>query len=170
MLNFLFQGLTAGRRDGALLFGALTAEARRPSWYLEGEIPDTLDGRFAVVAVVTALALVRLEREGDAGDQASVALTERFIEVMESEHREFGIGDPTLGKTVRKLVALLAKRVDLWRPVVGDGGDWTSATRESLYREEASPEAAEFSAAALKSMWDRLKASRLDELQQGKIS
>ena len=33
-------------------------------------------------------------------------VTERFIEVMELEHRELGLGDPTLGKTVRKLVGL----------------------------------------------------------------
>ena len=45
----------------------------------------------------------------------SVALTERFIEVMEAEHRELGLGDPTLGKTVRKLVGSLARRTELWR-------------------------------------------------------
>ena len=44
-----------------------------------------------------------------------MALTERFIEVMESEHRELGLGDPTLGKTVRKLVGALARRTELWR-------------------------------------------------------
>ena len=53
-------------------------------------MPDTLDGRFAVLATVIALALVRLEGEGEAGNALSVALTERFIEVMESEHRELG--------------------------------------------------------------------------------
>jgi cytochrome b pre-mRNA-processing protein 3 len=170
MLNFLFRGLTAERQDGALLFDALTVEARRPSWYVEGEIPDTLDGRFAVLAAVTALALVRFEGEGDAGDQASVSLTERYIEVMESEHRELGLGDPTLGKTVRKLVAVLAKRVDLWRAAVDGEGDWTAATAESLYPDDPNTEAVKFSASALKSLWDRLKATRLDELQQGKIS
>ena len=47
--------------------------------------------------------------------RASVALTERFIEVMEAEHREMGLGDPKLGRTVRKLVGSLARRIELWR-------------------------------------------------------
>ena len=123
---------------GAALFDAVTAEARRRSWYVKGEVPDTLDGRFAVLATVAALVIVRLEREGEAGNQASVALTERFVHVMESEHREIGLGDPTLGKTVRKLVAMLARRVELLREA---DGDWLEATRDSLYKGAAEEEA-----------------------------
>ena len=104
MLTFLFRRLTAAPSRGAELFLAATGLAREPHWYVEGNVPDTLDGRFAVLATVTALVLMRLESEGEPGDAMSVALTERFIHVMESEHRELGIGDPTLGKTVRKLV------------------------------------------------------------------
>src|SRR5690242_18966252 len=55
MLSFLFRGLTAEGRGGAALFDALTGEARRASWYVEGEVPDMLDGRFAVLATLTAL-------------------------------------------------------------------------------------------------------------------
>ena len=80
-----------------------------------------------VLATVVALALVRLERNGDAGERVSVELTERFIEVMESEHRELGLGDPTLGKTVRKLVAMLARRTELWRIAERGGADWAEA-------------------------------------------
>ena len=94
MLGFLFRGLTAERPSATALFDALTAEARQKHWYVEGEVPDTLDGRFAVLATITALANVRLERDEDEGERLSVALAERFIEVMESEHRELGLGDP----------------------------------------------------------------------------
>jgi cytochrome b pre-mRNA-processing protein 3 len=168
MLKFLFRGLTAEPARGAALFQALTVEARRPHWYVEGEVPDTLDGRFAVLASVTALALVRLEREKDAGNRAAVALTERFIEVMESEHRELGVGDPTLGRTVRKLVSLLAKRTELWRSA-GEG-DWINATRESLYNHDVSADALEHSAEALKQFAKRLDESSLAALEQGRIA
>ena len=133
MLGFLFRGLTAEPARGAALFSSITAEARRPSWYLEGEVSDSLDGRFAVLATITALTLVRLERDADAGNRVSVALTERFIQVMESEHRQLGLGDPTLGRTVRKLVGMLARRTALWREVSAGARDWAEATRESLY-------------------------------------
>lgn len=169
MLNFLFRGLTAEPARGAALFAALTTEARRPHWFAEGNVPDTLDGRFAVLSTIIALALVRLEREGDSGNRASVALTERFIEVMESEHRELGVGDPTLGRTVRKLVSILAKRTELWRSMSGGERDWAEATRESLYRDDVGENALAHSARALRQLLERLAASSLVELEEGTI-
>ena len=166
MLNFLFRGLTAERPDGAALFAAVTGQARRPAWYLQGAVPDTLDGRFAVLATITALVLVRLERDGDAGNALSVALTERFIAVMESEHRELGLGDPSLGKTVRKLVGMLARRTELWR---GAGDDWVEAARESLYKGDVADAAVKHSADALQALAEQLDATPLDAIQQGKI-
>jgi cytochrome b pre-mRNA-processing protein 3 len=166
MLGFLFRGLTADPAGGAALFDTLTVEARRPHWFVEGAVPDTLDGRFAVLATLTALALVRLEREGEEGNPLSIALTERFIEVMESEHRELGLGDPTLGKTVRKLVGMLAKRTELWRSAAKG---WTHAARESLYKDDIAKEALSHSAGALKFFSERLAASPLADLEQGKI-
>jgi cytochrome b pre-mRNA-processing protein 3 len=166
MLSFLFRGLTAEPARGTALFDAVTAEARRPFWYVEGQVPDTLDGRFAVLATITALVLVRLERDGEAGDATSVALSERFIQVMESEHRELGLGDPTLGKTVRKLVAMLGRRVELWREA---DHEWIGAARESLYKGEADETAVRQSAEALKDLVRRLETAPLADLEQGKI-
>ena len=136
--------------------------------------PDTLDGRFAVLATITALVLVRLEAAmAMRGNAVSVALTERFIEVMESEHRELGLGDPTLGKTVRKLVGIAGPadravalaaagrrrlgRSDAAKPVQGRGSSTDAA--------------ATISAAALQGL---LRASFGDvdssELEQGEIA
>ena len=168
MLDFLFRRLTAapGTARGAEAFDAVTRMAREPHWYVEGQVPDTIDGRFAVLGTVMAVVLVRLERDGAPGDFVSVALTERFIAVMESEHRELGLGDPTLGKTVRKLVAMLARRTELWR---GDKRNWIEATKESLYKGEVEDDALQHSAAALRDFAQRLDASPLAGLEQGKI-
>jgi len=170
MLDFLFRRLTAEPKRGAECFDSVVKLARRPHWYVEGAVPDTLDGRFAVLATLTALVLVRLERDGEQGDAVSVALTERFIEAMEAEHRELGIGDPTLGKTVRRLVGSLARRTDLWRRAVAGDRDWTAATRESLYKSEASADAIDHSAMEFKRLSVRLEGTSLDEIAQGKLA
>jgi cytochrome b pre-mRNA-processing protein 3 len=170
MLKFLFRGLTADTSSGAPLFDALIVQARQPHWHVEGAIPDTLDGRFAVLVTLSALTLVRLESEGDPGNRASVVLTERFIEVMESEHRELGIGDPTLGRTVRKLVGMLARRTDLWRSACASEEGWLGATRESLYKGAVRADALRHSGEALKTFRERLSATRLDLLEQGKVA
>jgi cytochrome b pre-mRNA-processing protein 3 len=169
MLDFLFRRLTAEPRRGAQLFDAVTAIAREPHWYVEGTVPDTIDGRFAVLATVAALILVRLEGEREAGNAVSVALTERFVEVMESEHRELGLGDPTLGKTVRKLVGSLARRNELWRSVVSGQSPWVTAARESLYKGGVSADALDHSACALELCWTRLQRAPLTEIAQGRL-
>jgi cytochrome b pre-mRNA-processing protein 3 len=169
MLGFLFRGLTTRGREGRAMFESATSMTRMPHWYVEGMVPDTVDGRFLVLSTIIALLLVRLERDGDAGNSASVALTERFIEVMESEHRELGLGDPTLGKTVRKLVGMLARRNELWREAVNGEKDWNEATRESLYRDDVSADALRHGASALKRIKQQFDALDLDQLGQGKF-
>jgi cytochrome b pre-mRNA-processing protein 3 len=170
MLRFLFPRLTAAAPRGSGLFGAVVREARQPHWFVEGLVPDTLDGRFAVLATLTALATVRLERGGPVAGDAAVALAERFVEAMDSEHRQLGVGDPTLGKTVRKLMGALGRRVELWRTTLDDGSDWRRAVSESMYR-EAPPrdQALTHSEGTLRAFWQRLEGSRDEELAQGRI-
>jgi len=169
MLDMLFRRLTAEPARGAKLFEALTSDARNVHWYVEGQVPDTIDGRFAVLATIAALALVRLEQLAEEGTALSVALTERFVEVMESEHRELGLGDPTLGKTVRKLVGSLARRTELWRSAAAGEVTWEEAAGHSLYKGKIDAAALAHSAAALRDVWQRLEQTGLAALGEGKL-
>jgi cytochrome b pre-mRNA-processing protein 3 len=169
MLSFLFPRLTpSGASRGSALFGALVGEARSPHWYVEGQVPDTLDGRFAVLATMVALATVRLERGGEPAQVEAVALAERFVETMDAEHRELGLGDPALGKTVRKLVGALARRIELWRQAI-DRDRWDDAVTASLYREAPTASAAAHCEAALRIVWAKLDAASVGALTQGAI-
>jgi cytochrome b pre-mRNA-processing protein 3 len=138
-----------------------------------GKVPDTIDGRFALLATIIALLLVRIEHEGEAGNQLSVAVTERFIAAMEAEHRELGLGDPSLGRTVRKLVGSLSRRVDLWRSAITAGGDWDAATKASLYKcdpgADPGADALDWAAAALRARWSLLSARNLAALESGDL-
>ena len=169
MLRYLFPRLTPARSRGAALFEALVGEARREHWYVEGQVPDTLDGRFAVLATIVALATVRLERGGPAAHGQSVALAERFVEAMDAEHRQLGIGEPGIGKKVRKLVGALARRVECWRGAI-DGGDWDAAVVASLFPAQA-PGAAALGhcQAAIRECWARLEGSPEEALGEGRI-
>lgn len=173
MLDFLFARLTPGAvrnaERGASAFAAVVAIARQPAFFRHGGVADTIDGRFALLASVLALLLNRIEREGEVGDALSVALTERFIVAMEAEHRELGLGDPTLGKTVRKLVGALAKRVDLWRNVIAEDDDWATTTRISVYAGEPERQALELVAAQLRALWSEFVAADLAAIASGDI-
>jgi cytochrome b pre-mRNA-processing protein 3 len=167
MLHLLFPRLTATRERGAELFRAVTERARATHWYVAGAVPDTVDGRFAMLATITALVLVRLERDAAEGHAVSVALTERFVTAMEAEHREMGMGDPSLGRTVRKLVGSLARRVELWRGVAGEG--WDDAAHESVYGRDALAGALSHTADALARFRRDLEAAPLEALAEGSI-
>ena len=168
MLRLLFPRLTADPARGADLFRWVAGRARQPHWYVEGGVPDTIDGRFAMLATISALVLVRLEHD-ERGAEPSVALAERFIEAMEAEHREMGLGDPKLGRTVRKLVGSLAGRVDLWRATV-DRSDWAECARASLFGGgEPSPDAVAHAAANLRELWVRLKSAPIEDVAAGRI-
>ena len=132
-------------------------------------MPDTIDGRFAALATATALIIVRLEQLGEQGDAVSVALTERFIEVMESEHRQLGLGDPKLGRTVRKLVGSLARRTELWRLATTDQENWANAANRSLYHGDAPAAALDHSSRALRNWWNTLEQTDFGALMEGKL-
>ena len=80
------------------LYHAVVAEGRQPHWYLQGGVPDTLDGRFDMIVAILAQALMRLEALGAA--QESVWLTELFIDDMDGQLRQEGIGDVVVGKHI----------------------------------------------------------------------
>jgi len=170
MLRFLFPGLTSGAKRGQALFDRVVAQARRPFWYAEAQVPDTIDGRFAMLATICALVIVRLESGSAKGEAASAALAERFIEAMDSEHRELGLNDPGLGRKVRKLVGALERRVDLWRQAAAGRSEWAGAVSESIYRgREPEEPALERGARGLQEFWQRLSLLSEDDLIHGRF-
>ena len=109
-----------GEREAlAPLYRAVVAAARRPVWYRAGAVPDTLDGRFDMVAAILSLVLIRLEREGDAGRAPSALLTEIFVDDMDGQLRQAGIGDIVVGKHIGKMMGQLGGRLGAFRQGLG---------------------------------------------------
>lgn len=170
MIRFLFGRLTDEPRRGQALFDFVVAEARQPHWYREGEVPDTIDGRFAMLATICAILIDKLEAASEAGEAASAALTERFIEAMDAEHRELGLNDPGLGRRVRKLVGSLERRVDEWRDAIHGETDWDDAIVSSIYHGDSPKDAAlAHSGRALRSLCERLSEAGEPQLVNGDI-
>ena len=167
MLRFLFPRLTSPQPRGAGGFARIVAEAREPHWYVAGGVPDTVDGRFRVLAALTGLVIARVE-ESEQGVEVSAALTERFIDAMEAEHREFGLGDPALGRTVRKLVGSLARRAALWKTVAAGTAKWDDTTIENLYPDQGSGPQTVHSTDTFQKLWTTLEGSTLEEIAEGR--
>lgn len=125
-----------GERNALMpLYAAVVAEARLPHWYRDGAVPDTLDGRFDMVAAVMSLVLMRLEKEGDAGRAPSAWLTELFVEDMDGQLRERGIGDIIVGKHIGRMMGALGGRLGAFREGFA-GGDLDGVIHRNIYRGE----------------------------------
>ena len=171
-MRALFNRWRSPRDEVHPLYTTLVAEARRPAWYVEGEVADTLDGRFAVLASLVALAILRLEDSDEEAVRGSVALTESFIADMDAQMREEGFGDPSVGKQVRSMVGALASRVDRWRHARGGEIEWGDAVRFSIYRDSlpAGAGAAAFSGEALRRFDDALAEASDEALLKGELA
>jgi cytochrome b pre-mRNA-processing protein 3 len=149
--------LVSSPRISSPLYERVVTEARSPHWYVEGHVPDTIDGRFAVLASLLALASVRLERGGELAQRGGIDLTECFIADMDGEIRQLGIGDPSIGKQVGGMVSALGGRVGAWRSAISGEEAWNDVTCRSLYRGRTPGDAAlAHSESALREYWDRL--------------
>lgn len=157
--------------DAGALYEAVVAEARRPAWYREGSVADSMDGRFAVLSSLTALTILRLEDGDEDAVRHSVALTESFIADMDAQMREEGFGDPSIGKQVRSMVGALAARVERWRHARAGETDWADAVRFSIYRDEAPAEnAATFSGEALRRVDEGMAGASDESLMKGVLA
>src|SRR5262245_35195544 len=84
--------------------------SRTPALYRDDGIADTVTGRFDAISVILSIVLLRLERDRVLAREAAL-LTELFVEDMDGQLRETGIGDPVIGKHVGKLVSVLGGRL-----------------------------------------------------------
>jgi cytochrome b pre-mRNA-processing protein 3 len=96
--------------------------ARDPRWYSEGGVADSVAGRFDAITLVLAAVLLRRERV-PALVEPSVRVTELFVEEMDGQLRESGVGDLVVGKRMGKLMSVVGGRLGAVRDALAETGD-----------------------------------------------
>ena len=118
MLARLFRSRSAaaaGPRDTVRpLWHRIVELARDPVLFRDDGVADTVTGRFDTITVILAVVLLRLERDRVLGAEAAL-LTELFVEDMDGQLRESGVGDVIVGKKVGRLVSVLGGRLGALR-------------------------------------------------------
>jgi cytochrome b pre-mRNA-processing protein 3 len=146
------------------LWRRITEEARDPGWYLRHGVPDTLDGRFDMVALVASLVMLRFERDGARTE--AVELTERFVDDMDGSLREIGVGDMVVGKHVGNMVGAFGGRIGAYREALAAADPdaaLADALRRNLFRGDPEGDAAGLAVAA------RALAARIDSIPAGRL-
>ena len=168
----LFQrifGETKQRAPLQPLYDAVVAKGRDPAWYRDGRVPDTLDGRFDMIAAVLSLVLLRLEQEGESAKGPSVLLTEIFIDDMDGTLRQLGVGDYVVGKHVGKMMSAVGGRLTAFRAGRAAGSLAEAVTRNIFHEAPPSDEAAAYVTSGLAQFADALDALPVETVLAGRL-
>jgi cytochrome b pre-mRNA-processing protein 3 len=125
MLKFFRK--SAAKTQGQKLYSLLVARAREPAFFREFEVPDTIDGRFDLVALHGWLALRHLT--GDPAQNLTDAIFAGFDEAM----REQGVGDMGLGRKMRQFADAWYGRMAVY-DAAQDEEELATALSRNLYR------------------------------------
>jgi cytochrome b pre-mRNA-processing protein 3 len=134
----------------AALYGAIVAQARKPRFYLDYAVPDTVEGRFDMVLLHVVLVLRRLREEN--ADQRALAqnLFDTFCRDMDHNLREMGISDQGLPKHMQRVGEAFYGRAQAYETALGEGEgakrDLTQALVRNVYAGVAAPPAAALAA------------------------
>ncbi|WP_376094096.1 ubiquinol-cytochrome C chaperone family protein [Roseomonas sp. CCTCC AB2023176] len=91
-------------RAGFALYTAAVEAARDPALYGPEAVPDTLDGRFDLIALHVALLVRRLRGDPDPrGPALAQAVFDAMFADMDMSLREMGVGDMSVGKRVKNM-------------------------------------------------------------------
>jgi cytochrome b pre-mRNA-processing protein 3 len=151
------------------LYRAIVAKGRDPAWYRDGQVPDTLDGRFDMIAAILSLVLLRLETEGVATRPQSVLLTEIFIKDMDAELRQLGVGDYVVGKHVGRMMGALGGRLTALRAARAAGSLDAAVARNVFHEAPPSDAALAFVASGLADFAGALDAMPVQDVLAGRL-
>ena len=167
LLDRLFRPATDDHAEARPLWLGVVAEARASRWYAELGMADSVEGRFDMVSLILALVLLRLERE-PGSETVAVQVTELFVEDMDAQLRQSGVGDLMVGKHIGKLMAVLGGRMGALREALrhDDAALGEVISRNTRLLEGAGPDGL---AAELRALDERLTGIGRERLLKGEL-
>jgi cytochrome b pre-mRNA-processing protein 3 len=113
------------------LYAATVARAREPVFFTRFGVPDTIDGRFDLLALHAWLALDRL-RAGNL-DELSQGLMDTIFVGFDEGLRDLGTGDMGMGRRIKNLADAFYGRLQAYGTST-DHVAMTEAIQRNLYR------------------------------------
>jgi cytochrome b pre-mRNA-processing protein 3 len=154
------------------LYTKLTDQARMPAFYRALGVPDSLDGRYEMVALHAFMTLRRLRRDGAATEALAQALFDTMFADMDRSLREIGVSDLSVGKRIKEMARGLYGRIAAYESALaaapGAGDDpLAGALARNVYGTVAPPAAPVLASLA---RYVRDATERLDRVPAAQLS
>lgn len=173
-------GKSDSRQTGESLYLSAVEQARQPVLYTHMNVPDTVDGRFDMIATHVFLILRRLKAGGDGTQAASQALFDAMFGDMDRGLREMGAGDLGVGRRVKAMAQAFYGRVAAYEtglgtpdatPDAAPDGVLADAVLRNVFRgDDQEREAAKRLADYMHQQMAALSAQPLEGFLEGKVA
>ncbi len=119
------------------LYTAVISQARRPEFYRDLAVADSVDGRFEMVALHAFFIMRRLRDQGAAERALSQAVFDIMFDDMDQNLRELGTGDLGVGKRVKSMAQAFYGRIAAYDAGLAQADDMAliAALRRNVYRQ-----------------------------------
>ncbi len=124
--------------DGQKLVDAVTDASRRPEFFGNDRIPDTMDGRFELMALNGAMAMVRLQSDPTLRPLAQT-FTDRLFSLFDAGLREAGASDTAVPKRMHRLAGEFYGRLDAYSAALNDPPALAMVIARNVWRTPAHP-------------------------------
>src|SRR3954468_3142756 len=137
------------RTAAELAYQRIVEQSRQPGFFLDGGVPDTVDGRFELICLHAFLYLHRLKGE----QSRSARFGRRFVAAMFADFdrslREMGTGDLSVGREVKRMAEGFYGRFAAYEDgLAADDGVLRPALARNLFG-TATPDPAQLAAMVL---------------------
>lgn len=115
-------------------YASIVERAREPEFFLRLDVPDTLDGRFEMIALHMFLVLNRLKAEHEATSEFAQALFDAMFADLDRGLREMGATDIGVGRRVKEMAKGFYGRIHAYEAGLAAGDPTLAeALRRNLY-------------------------------------
>lgn len=125
----------AYQHEAHQLYLRIVESARQPVFYTDYAVPDTLDGRFDMIALHMFLVTHRLKKENTPEALEFLrAVSEVFFADMDRSLREMGASDTGVGKRIKNMSQAFYGRQLAYQTAGDDEAKMAEALLRNLYR------------------------------------
>jgi cytochrome b pre-mRNA-processing protein 3 len=115
-------------------YTSIVEHARAPDFFLRLDVPDTLDGRYEMIALHMFLVLNRLKAEHESTAEYAQALFDAMFADLDRGLREMGATDMGVGKRVKEMAKGFYGRIAAYeKGLEGDDQTLGEALKRNLY-------------------------------------
>lgn len=122
------------------LYQHIVERARDPAFYGAYGVPDSLDGRFEMLALHAFVVMHRLKRDGAATASLAQALFDTMFADLDRSLREIGVSDLAVGKRIKEMARGFYGRSAAYAGgIAGDPAALEQALARNVYGTAAPP-------------------------------